>query len=69
MAKKAVVPDAWDDDWESQADKADEAAVIAPVVVPEQPVKVTKAERLAKHAEANKQIWESAYVLVLTPSY
>lgn len=28
--------------------------------------KVSKAERKAKHAEANKQLWESAYI---GPSY
>ncbi len=59
MGKKTAVPDAWDDDWESQADNADRAADIAAV---EEQVKISKAERLAKHAEANKQIWESAFV-------
>ena len=54
-----MVPDAWDDDWESQADKTEEAATAA---VAEEQVKVSKAERLAKHAESNKQLWESAYV-------
>jgi len=57
MGKKTVVPDAWEDDWESQADKADEAAAVAAA---EEQVKTSKAERLAKHAETNKQIWESA---------
>jgi hypothetical protein len=57
MNKKAPVPDAWDDDWESQADKADEQAQAAKV---EEQVKVTKAQRLAQHAETNKKIWESA---------
>ena len=58
MSKKSVVPDAWDDDWESQADKADAAAAAAKA---EEEVKVTKAERLAKHAETNRKLWESAY--------
>lgn len=58
MSKKAAVPDAWDDDWESQADKADAAAAA------EEQVKATKAERLAQHAETNKKIWESAYVFI-----
>jgi hypothetical protein len=53
MGKKTAVPDAWDDDWESQADKTEEAAA-------EEQVKISKAERLAKHAESNKQLWESA---------
>ena len=29
MSKKGAIPDAWDDDWESQADKADAAAAAA----------------------------------------
>jgi hypothetical protein len=57
MGKKSAVPDAWDDDWEEQADKAEAIAEVAKV---EEEVKVTKAERLAKHAETNKKIWESA---------
>ena len=59
MSKKAAVPDAWDDDWESQADKVD---AIAEAEKQEEQVKITKAERLAMHAETNKKIWESAYV-------
>lgn len=62
MSKKAVVPDAWDDDWESQADKADAAAEAATA---EEQVKLTKAERQAQHRESNKKLWESAYVLPL----
>lgn len=57
MGKKTMVPDAWDDDWESQADKTEEAAS---AVAAEEQVKISKAERLAKHAESNKQLWESA---------
>jgi hypothetical protein len=56
MSKNVAVPDAWDDDWESQADKADAAAAAAK----EEAVKITKAERLAKHAETNRKLWESA---------
>lgn len=66
MVKKTAVPDAWDDDWESQVDNADEvdevAAVAGATTAAEEKVKVSKAERLAKHAEANKQIWQSACV-------
>lgn len=58
MNKGGHVPDAWDDDWESQADKADAEA--AETAKAEEQVKVTKAQRLAKHAETNKKIWESA---------
>ncbi|RMJ10297.1 hypothetical protein CDV36_010083 [Fusarium kuroshium] len=52
---KAPVPDAWEDDWEAQADKAlnepEQSASQAPL---------TKAERLAQHAEQNRKLWESA---------
>jgi hypothetical protein len=57
MSKKATIPDAWDDDWESQADKVDAETEKANA---EQKVKISKAERLARHAETNKKIWESA---------
>jgi hypothetical protein len=57
MVKKAAVPDAWEDDWEAQADKAEST-----VDIPQagQEVKITKAERLAKHAETNLKIWQNA---------
>jgi len=62
-----VVPDAWDDDWESQADKIEE---ITDSTKAEEQVKISKAERLAQHAETNKKIWESAYdVLSLNLSF
>lgn len=54
MPKKTVIPDAWDDDWESQADKVED---LPPQK--EEP-KVSKAERLAQHAETNKKLWQSA---------
>lgn len=55
--KSAVIPDAWEDDWESQADKAGiEEAHQQPEAQPPR----TKAEILAHHAEANRKIWESA---------
>jgi hypothetical protein len=66
MSKKAAIPDAWDDDWESQADKVDAAAAAAKAA---EEVKVTKAERLAKHAETNRKLWESALVYLLPPSH
>ncbi|KAI9674715.1 MAG: hypothetical protein M1817_001619 [Caeruleum heppii] len=53
MSKKAI-PDAWDDDWESQADRLDKS------ITDESSVKLSKAERLAKHAESNKKLWHSA---------
>ncbi|KAL3420804.1 hypothetical protein PVAG01_07249 [Phlyctema vagabunda] len=57
-----AVPDAWDDDWESQADHADQLVEQQQQeqLKVEQQVKITKAERLAKHADENKKIWESA---------
>jgi hypothetical protein len=57
MSNKAPIPDAWDDDWESQADKAD--AEPEPTKVED--VKISKKQRLAMHAETNKKLWESAY--------
>jgi hypothetical protein len=60
MSKKADIPDAWDDDdWNTKADQADAAAEAAKA---EEQVKLTKAQRQAQHAEANKKIWQSACV-------
>ncbi|KAH6615161.1 hypothetical protein C7974DRAFT_60219 [Boeremia exigua] len=52
--KKGALADAWDDDWESLADKEE--------VQPEpiKPVKISKAERRAQHAQFNRELWESA---------
>lgn len=55
MAKKSTVPDAWDDDWELQADKAESIAEAS-----REEANFTKAERLAKHAETNRKIWQNA---------
>ncbi|OHE99514.1 hypothetical protein CORC01_05092 [Colletotrichum orchidophilum] len=63
--KGAVVPDAWeDDDWESAADKLDAQLT---EVQPEPQVLLTKAERLAQHAEQNRRLWESADSPAPTP--
>ncbi|OJD38642.1 uncharacterized protein BKCO1_4000133 [Diplodia corticola] len=51
----ANVPDAWDDNWETVADKPDTAPP-----GPQPPKKLTKAERRAQHAEFNRQLWEAA---------
>ncbi|KAH7170898.1 hypothetical protein EDB81DRAFT_183017 [Dactylonectria macrodidyma] len=59
MGKQTTVPDAWEDDWESQADKAADQNQ-GPPQQPELQAPLTKAERLAQHAEANRKIWESA---------
>lgn len=70
---KASVPDAWDDDWETQADVSFyryavwprgltnmQKQAAEPPSPPKQEVKLTKAERKAKHEETNRQIWEDA---------
>ncbi|KAF2034953.1 hypothetical protein EK21DRAFT_97156 [Setomelanomma holmii] len=47
--------DAWEDDWETIADKEDEK--------PQEelpPKKLSQAQRKAQHAELNRKIWESA---------
>ena len=77
------IPDAWDDDWEMQADvknsplyhMLDLCADIVhgrsrrltsaclhqkPEKEPETQQRISKAERLAKHAEQNKTLWDSA---------
>ncbi|KAI1339105.1 hypothetical protein F5Y15DRAFT_94074 [Xylariaceae sp. FL0016] len=57
MIKKAT--DAWeDDDWEVQADRA--AADPEPEPEPASQAPLSKAERMAQHAEANKKLWETA---------
>lgn len=54
--EKTDVPDAWDDDWETLADKPAEFIEDEP----KQPVKVSKKERRAQHAEEQRKLWESA---------
>ncbi|KAJ0121238.1 hypothetical protein J7T55_008401 [Diaporthe amygdali] len=51
------VPDAWDEDWETQADRAAKAEEREPPVTQ---APKTKAERWAEHRELNRQIWEAA---------
>ncbi|KAI9696545.1 MAG: hypothetical protein M1836_005564 [Candelina mexicana] len=57
MSKRAAVPDAWDDDWEAQADKQDTAnnSEVSRTSTP-----ISKAERRAQHERDNKKLWESA---------
>ena len=60
MGKGNKIPDAWDDDdWEVQADRA--AKEDSPVPEPQQ-TPMTRAERLAKHAKEQRELWNSAYV-------
>ena len=71
-AKKGAVADAWDDDWESLADVQSsslQTTILAHIgqkeeVKPEvaKPIKLSKAERRAQHAQFNREIWESAFV-------
>lgn len=51
------IPDAWDEDWETQADKAAQAEERE---TPSAQAPKTKAERWAEHRELNRQIWEAA---------
>lgn len=53
------IPDAWDEDWETQADRAAQAEEKEP---PAAQAPKSKAERWAEHRELNRQIWEAAYV-------
>ncbi|KAL3455368.1 hypothetical protein BJX64DRAFT_72424 [Aspergillus heterothallicus] len=57
--KLAMGGDAWEDDWESQADRLDPEPAPPP---PEKKVssKVTKAQRRAQQAEFNRQLWAEA---------
>ncbi|KAL4808303.1 hypothetical protein BDV18DRAFT_98162 [Aspergillus unguis] len=59
MSTKQAMGDAWEDDWESQADKLDAEPTPPP---PEKKVssKVTKAQRRAQQMEFNRQIWAEA---------
>lgn len=67
------VPDAWDDDWIEKADVrsssqppisyVDGESCQSPAPANEaapKPVKLSKAERRAKQAEFNRQIWQDA---------
>ncbi|KAJ4296775.1 hypothetical protein N0V90_006823 [Kalmusia sp. IMI 367209] len=55
--KQSALADAWDDDWESLADKEVDAEQKS---APAPKVKLSQKERRAQHAELNRKIWESA---------
>lgn len=57
--RKAAVPDAWDDDWEAIADKA-EAKSSSQAAPKAAPVILSKAQRKVQHQEANKSLWDAA---------
>lgn len=56
------MPDAWDDDdWEVKADRAAAGATShAEPGASQSQVSMTKAQRLAQHAESNRKLWASA---------
>jgi hypothetical protein len=63
MAKGKKVADAWDDDWESLADQQSEKEEELPSFNKQQEIStMTRAERLAKHAEQQRKLWEAACV-------
>ncbi|EME49518.1 hypothetical protein DOTSEDRAFT_58735 [Dothistroma septosporum NZE10] len=51
---KAGVPDAWDDDWTNVAD------VQSATDKAEPPVRLTKTEKRAQHAQLQRQLWDTA---------
>jgi hypothetical protein len=59
---KAAVPDAWDDDWETLADREEDGGVKLSEhqPEPEQPTKLSKAQLLERHKEENKKLWQEA---------
>ncbi|OIW35297.1 hypothetical protein CONLIGDRAFT_676221 [Coniochaeta ligniaria NRRL 30616] len=61
MVKGSKVPDAWDEDWESQADKlAREEEASSSNDKTEEATAMTRSERLARHAEQQRKLWEAA---------
>lgn len=58
MSRSGGIPNAWDDDWESLADRERKIAK-EPQVAPQ--LSMSRQERLQQHAEANRKLWESAY--------
>lgn len=62
MGKSNAVPDAWEDDWETQADKIVSSSTAQTEAAQEaqEPPPRSKEDRLARHAESNRKLWESA---------
>ncbi|KAI1180625.1 hypothetical protein F4777DRAFT_255360 [Nemania sp. FL0916] len=59
--KRTGVPDAWDDDdWEAKADRAATEQTGPDVEAESDAPMMTKAQRLAQHAESNRKLWQSA---------
>ena len=72
MSTGGKVPDAWDDDWVAKADvripvyasnhlanHSQQTSAVTPEPAPVSK-KLSKAERRAKQAEFNRQLWEDA---------
>ena len=57
MPKQANVHDAWDDDWQTAADRD---VSPEPASCPAPAPRLTKKERLAQHAETNRKLWQTA---------
>jgi hypothetical protein len=60
MPKANNVPDAWDDDWEAQADRAAQDEEQEPAPAPDAEAPLTRKERLARHAEMQRKLWQEA---------
>lgn len=54
------VPDAWDDDWEMTADRAELQEPVQQSAAAGSQAAKSKAQRLAEHRELNRQIWQEA---------
>ncbi|KAK0660489.1 hypothetical protein QBC41DRAFT_236522 [Cercophora samala] len=59
---RTPLPDAWDDDWEAQADRLAKSSPTnnEPEQQQPPPPPLSKAERRAKHLEEQRRLWESA---------
>lgn len=65
-----AVPDAWDDDWEPEAaaSKTPSTQILRSTgSSPDGGVPLTTAERIARHEESNRRLWQSAYVTAALP--
>ena len=49
------IPDAWDDDWEIQADRDDE-----PQETTEPKAPLTRAGCIVRHQETSRKLWDAA---------
>jgi hypothetical protein len=54
------VPDAWDDDWETAADKPDTQEPKSDCSDDNGGAPLSKKEKLKNHREANRKLWKEA---------